>query len=786
MSTTRDINAYRKEADVYYSMGLFKEALAIYSALRKHLGEQASKDSGITSIIDDINKKLQAGHMEEKVSSADFRIINQAISSGDGKTSYRDSAIAFIELGLINEAILEYEKLKKESAVFPVEAIYGLFACFSAKGLPTEVKDNILNFISGREGDASHHASLLFALGNSFEKKSHTDAAIELYKEANQLDPNNGEISSHLNKIIASFSSGSRYDYLLNSGLVSSNQLQKALISAKQSKKSVEAILLEQFNIPKAEIGKSLSLFYGCPFREFQKIDIPIELISNLKKAFLLHDMWVPLSWSKNGVEILVDDPKDLRKTDQIRGLIKTRNVKLYVGIREDIEQFINYFFSAGDSSPEDAATGQFSEEFDALAEMSFEEEIDEMEDVQDESSSQVVRFVDQVLVTAHRRNVSDIHIEPSDITKTTGIRFRQDGVCNEYAQVPNSLAKGILSRIKIMANLDIAERRLPQDGKISFKRKGVQPFELRVATIPTAGGYEDAVMRILAKAGAMPVSAMGLSPRNMEILLKILALPYGIILVVGPTGSGKTTTLHAALGHINKPSVKIWTAEDPVEISQPGLRQVEVKPKIGLDFARVMRAFLRADPDVIMIGEMRDYETASIGIEASLTGHLVLSTLHTNSAPETITRLLDMGLNPLNFSDAFLGVLAQRLVRRLCKNCKEAYSPAKEELESMIAEYGEEAFAQDNIVDLSSEITLYRIKGCDECSGSGYKGRLGIHELMEGTDEMKRFIKRQANAEEMFKQAFSEGMRTLKQDGILKVFQGSTDMQEVRRVCIA
>jgi type II secretory ATPase GspE/PulE/Tfp pilus assembly ATPase PilB-like protein len=290
--------------------------------------------------------------------------------------------------------------------------------------------------------------------------------------------------------------------------------------------------------------------------------------------------------------------------------------------------------------------------------------------------------------------------------------------------------------------------------------------------------------MRILAKSGAMKLEDMSLSERNYNVLQVAINKPYGLVLVVGPTGSGKTTTLHAALGHINKPVVKIWTAEDPVEITQAGLRQVEAKPRIGLNFARIMRAFLRADPDIIMIGEMRDEETASIGVEASLTGHLVFSTLHTNSAPETVTRLLDMGLNPLNFSDAFLGVLAQRLVRRLCKGCVTEYNPSREEFEEIVSDYGKKAFERTD-VRYSSDLKMKAPGKCDACSGTGYRGRMGIHELMDGTPEIKRMIKKAASAEDLFIQAAKEGMATLKQDGILKVFQGNTDIREVRRVCI-
>jgi type II secretory ATPase GspE/PulE/Tfp pilus assembly ATPase PilB-like protein len=393
--------------------------------------------------------------------------------------------------------------------------------------------------------------------------------------------------------------------------------------------------------------------------------------------------------------------------------------------------------------------------------------------------------MVDQVIITAYRKGASDIHVEPSPSNKKVNIRYRIDGVCQDVLKVPLSNAMGIISRIKIMSHLDIAERRLPQDGKIKFKRKGVKPFELRVATLPTAGGYEDAVLRILADSGAMKVDQMGLTDRNLEVLKSIIAQPYGLILCVGPTGSGKTTTLHAAMGHINKPGIKIWTAEDPVEITQPGLRQVECKPKIGLDFARVMRAFLRADPDVIMIGEMRDNETASIGIEASLTGHLVLSTLHTNSAPETVTRLLDMGLNPLNFSDAFQGVLAQRLVRRLCTNCRDEYAPDRDEFDRIVELYGAEAFKKTGI-RYSSDLRLFKPVGCSVCSGSGYKGRLAIHELMFGSKQVKQMIKRAAHTDELFRVAAEEGMTTLIQDGIIKALDGITDVAEIRRVCVS
>ncbi|MEA2039269.1 MAG: ATPase, T2SS/T4P/T4SS family [Thermodesulfobacteriota bacterium] len=702
----------------------------------------------------------------------------------EGTSEIVDRANSFKELGLFKEAVNEYEKLvgsdNSPSAIVP-ELVSCLVMVYSASEAIKQLK-HIIN----RHGLGEREIiQMQFVLGLELEKRNHRNLARDLYKSALDIDPKNQQIKDRLDSLMAGPSPyfGSRYDYMVSKNIITVEQLENALKLSRKMKKSVEFVLINHFNVKKGEVGKHLSAFYGCPFRDFDhKVTIPIELVANMKKSFLLHDLWVPMSWGKEGVEILIDDPNDLRKTGQISALIQTKKVYFSVGIKEDIEQFITLFFDKKLEEPiEDLLEG-----FDMVPDISFDEEeiLEEEKDLLDESSGQVVRLVDQTIVTAYRMDASDIHVEPSPITRKTGIRFRLDGVCQEYLQVPISMAKGILSRLKIMAGIDIAERRLPQDGKIKFKRKGISGFELRLATIPTTEGYEDAVLRILAKAGAMKLDEMALSERNISILKKIISLPYGLILAVGPTGSGKTTTLHAGLGYINKPGVKIWTVEDPVEITQLGLRQVEVKPKIGLNFARVMRSFLRADPDVIMIGEMRDHETAATGIEASLTGHLVFSTLHTNSAPETITRLLDMGLNPLNFSDAFLGVLAQRLVRKLCLKCRKEYHPSKEEFEEIAMEYGLEEFKTSGL-KYSRQFTLYKPMGCEQCSGTGYKGRMGIHELMEGTPEIKRLIKKQGSTEDLFAQGIKEGMTTLKQDGIHKVFQGLTDINELRRVCI-
>ncbi|MBW1867485.1 MAG: Flp pilus assembly complex ATPase component TadA [Deltaproteobacteria bacterium] len=707
--------------------------------------------------INALKKELDSPNMEtiSDLSSRDLSIIKQTLARDKNFSTPSDRAAAFLELGLMTEAAREYEKAF-DAGYDDISTVLSFAQCLLKLHSISTVADRMKN-LAERLNIAGTRAEgrILYMLGLEAEKQRRTDQALEFFQSALQLNPEDEKIRFKCASAVAGGPSKSCYDDLLKRKLVTAEQLQDALRLSKKTGKSVEMVLIEQFDIGQADVGQSLSRYYDCPFKSFDpEMTVPVELMRNLKQTFLLHDLWVPIGWTKNGINILLDDPRDIRKTDHIKALIKTPNIKLYVGIKEDVEKFIRHFFKKqADTTIEESIEGQ-----DFLLDISFEEEEEIEDEVEslDESASQVVKLVDQVLIRAFRENVSDIHIEPSPVSRKTGIRFRLDGVCQEYVSVPVSMAKGLVSRLKIMANLDIAERRLPQDGKIKFHRKGIPSFELRMATLPTAGGYEDVVLRILAKAGAMKLSSMGLSERNYNVLKKIISRPYGLILAVGPTGSGKTTTLHAALGYINKPGVKIWTAEDPVEISQLGLRQVEVKPKIGLDFARVMRAFLRADPDVIMIGEMQNNETAS----------------------------LDMGLNPLNFLDVFLCVLAQRLVRKLCTKCRKEYHPSQEEFDELAAEYGGERFKSSGI-KYSPDLMLYRAVGCHECSNSGYKGRMGIHELMEGTPRIKKMIKKQANSEDLFLQAAKEGMDTLKQDGILKVFQGLTDFTEIRRVCI-
>jgi type II secretory ATPase GspE/PulE/Tfp pilus assembly ATPase PilB-like protein len=334
------------------------------------------------------------------------------------------------------------------------------------------------------------------------------------------------------------------------------------------------------------------------------------------------------------------------------------------------------------------------------------------------------------------------------------------------------------------MANLDIAERRKPQDGKIRYRLGKDREIELRVATLPTAGQDEDVVLRLLTAKRPMPLDSMEFAPAILPAIRTIAEKPYGIILCVGPTGSGKTTTLHAILKHINTDERKIWTAEDPIEITQDGLRQVQIHPKIGLTFATAMRAFLRADPDVIMIGEMRDKETADIAIEASLTGHLVLSTLHTNSAVETVTRLLDLGCDSFNFADAMLGVLAQRLCKRICTQCKEIYHPTRKEYDELVQGYGAQEWSTLGI-EYSTDWGLYRGRGCEACNRTGFKGRVPLHELLLPSEEIKQLIQTRSRTVEILTHAITEGMATLTQDGIRKVLQGLTTYRQVRAVAM-
>ena len=405
--------------------------------------------------------------------------------------------------------------------------------------------------------------------------------------------------------------------------------------------------------------------------------------------------------------------------------------------------------------------------------------------------SAGMVRLVNQMITEAQRTRASDIHIESNPGDALTAIRFRRDGDLEPYLWVPAKLRGPLVSRIKIMARLDIAERRRPQDGKIDFSEFGGKALELRVAVMPTHDGLEDVVLRLLESAKPLPLAQLGLQPRDQALIAGFSQRSFGMVLAAGPTGSGKTTTLHSMLAEVNTAERKIWTAEDPIEITQPGLRQVQMNPKIGLTFASAMRGFLRADPDIIMIGEVRDAETAKIAIEASLTGHLVLSTLHTNNASESVVRLLDLGMDPMNFADSLLGIVAQRLVRALCPHCAQSQPLDQAAWEELLREYmdgsalGREE-AQARLLKATGAETIGSIQtrhavGCEHCAGKGYKGRLGVYEILQNSRAIKQLIQSRARPSEIFDTAVNEGMRSLRHDALEKVVQGLIDIKQAR-----
>src|SRR6476620_1816597 len=515
-----------------------------------------------------------------------------------------------------------------------------------------------------------------------------------------------------------------KFDYLVASNKITQNELDAAIHESRKGVSDIESLLIEKYKVQKSEIGKSLSQFYQCPYVEYDdRTFIDPELLRNLNIDYVKKSFWIPLKRNKNVIEILIDDPTALERVQDIQRMFPGQTIRLSVGLRRDIAQF----FRSATGQVDPTSTGDAGSITDILGELVNDAQVEQQEDAAasamgvDENDNVIVRLANKVIADAYRLGVSDIHIEPYGDKRETVVRFRVDGSCSEYMKIPASYRRAIVSRLKIMASLDISERRKPQDGKIKFKVSGGKEIELRVATVPTAGYNEDVVMRILAASEPLPLDKMGFSERNLRELKKIAEKPYGIILGAAPTGSGKTTTLHAVLGHINTPERKIWTAEDPVEITQYGLRQVQVHAKIGFTFAAAMRAFLRADPDVIMVGEMRDKETADTANEASLTGHLVISTLHTNSAPETITRLLDMELDPFSFADSLLGVLAQRLARSLCKACREPRQPLREEWDEIAAAFGGHAVLEAQGIR-HPDFPLYQGRGCDDCGGTGYK----------------------------------------------------------------
>ncbi len=590
----------------------------------------------------------------------------------------------------------------------------------------------------------------------------------------------------------------SKYDHLVADVIISAQELELAARSARRKNTDVEEALITEFQVKLPALGGALSKYFGVPYEPYRADRIkPMDLLKNLKRDYVEQNQWLPVEENTEGLLVLCLDPEQVKSSRIVNNVFPRAKLTYRVTTIREFKQTVDQMFGSSGFT-DDTSVGDMLSGMDE-GEEALDSGADEISAAAD---NELVKLVNKIIVDGYQQGVSDIHIEPGIGKDKVQIRFRKDGSLQKYIDIPASYRNALAARIKIMCDLDISEKRRPQDGKIKFKKYGPLDIELRVATIPTAGSVEDIVMRILAAGEPIPLENLGVLPTNLEKLKQCVSKPYGLFFVCGPTGSGKTTTLHSVLKFLNTPDTKIWTAEDPVEITQKGLRQVQINKKAGLDFPVIMKAFLRADPDIIMVGEMRDAETTGIGIEASLTGHLVFATLHTNSAPESIIRLLDMGMDPFNFADALLGILAQRLAKRLCK-CKEAYTPDAEEMRLFMTEYcaelvNTETFKRDQkgaqeavynrlLKDYGKDgkFQLHRPKGCDACGGSGYKGRTGLHELMVGTDPTKKLIQEHARVAQLVAQALEDGMLTLKMDGMEKVLQGVTDMKQVRAVCI-
>jgi type II secretory ATPase GspE/PulE/Tfp pilus assembly ATPase PilB-like protein len=593
-------------------------------------------------------------------------------------------------------------------------------------------------------------------------------------------------------------------------GYVTPEQLAHALAhQGKDRSVPLGQLLVRQGLITSAQLSTALARKMGYPQVDVHTYPVDAEALRKLPLAAAQRLEMLPLGLLNGKLIVATEDPSRRDRIDEAEFQAQTKILPVLpagpnladqipmvygrVGLDDSVSSnALNFTFQ---STP---AEGQGTDSLLAALEAPGELTLapTEAEDTAvEQSDTSLVRLINSMIVEAHAQGVSDIHIETLPGREKIKVRFRVDGALRPYLELPHTYRQALIARLKIMCDLDISERRRPQDGKINFARFVPScPIELRVAMIPTNNGLEDAVLRILASAKPLPLDSLGLSEHNLSELKHAIERPYGMVLCVGPTGSGKTTTLHSAMKHINTPDRKIWTAEDPVEITQAGLRQVQVNPKIDWTFAKALRAFLRADPDVIMVGEIRDNETAQIAVESSLTGHLVLSTLHTNSAAETITRLLDMGMDPFNFADSLLAVLAQRLVRRICSSCRTHRPATSEEIEELVGDtlhaWGDHPQAPSRaslLLDwqkrhaVDGRLAFWHGAGCPKCGNTGLKGRAGLHELLTVSKGVRRLIQTGARAEEIQHLAMGEGLRTLRLDGIDKVLAGITTIEEVR-----
>lgn len=579
---------------------------------------------------------------------------------------------------------------------------------------------------------------------------------------------------------------------LVRRGLVTQAQLAKALAqqSSHPPRRPLGAILVEDGTLRAEQIDQAISDWLGVHVVDLSELTPQPQALRLVPAGFAEREAVLPLMLRDGHLVVALADPwNDRNLLNQLRLLTSLDILPVAAApgtLAPAIARAYREVAHPGAARPLD--TRELAAELSRQPAPALAADIA----AANESDSTLVLFINSLIADAIRLRASDIHVETSTPPAGVRIRLRIDGDLVDHLDLPARYGFAMISRLKIMAELDIAEHRKPQDGKIDFARFGGPRMELRMVVVPTAHGLEDVVLRLLGGLKPMPLERIDLSPRNLAALREVIVKPYGLILICGPTGSGKTTTLHSVMREINTEKLKIWTAEDPVEITQPGLRQVQVNPRIGWTFAAAMRTFLRADPDVIMIGEMRDEETARIAVEASLTGHLVMSTLHTNSAAESIARLLEIGLDPFTFSDSLLGILAQRLVRRLCLHCRVREALSDDELRHIAdlyqasgagaGESRESLLARWRSLhgDAQGRVMRYRHAGCAHCESTGFHGRLGLHEFLGSDEGLRDLVRRRAPARDIVAHSQARGMPTLLQDGIDKMLAGLTDLPEV------
>jgi len=699
--------------------------------------------------------------------------------------------------------LLPDESLRKICMPITKSSISGFVACTGKKLMIRDVYnsrelieiDPELKFDSSWDRKTGNHTRQILSLPISTGKT--IIGVIQLINKRNNssfmsTDEKDGQhLANVLGRLIVNFQKTkfyerqNKYDRLVENNIIKIETLEKALAIAQQKNKDVESILLEKFHIEKDELGNALADFYQTSYIDLSLSEHdPSTFLKGINMDYFRRARLIPLKIEESKVTLASDNPFEKSRVPEVIQILRVNQAEILFAFGFDIENFIDRL--KGVTSQQDFGSGDdsFKEIIGKIAEDDRVIKVDQPKEIESDltESRPVVMLVRKIIEDAYKSNASDIHIEPYGFNMDAEVRFRIDGICKNVLTIPRGHIRPVVARFKILADLDISERRKPQDGKIKMRTSGGKVVELRVVTLPTADGNEDVVLRLLTVSKPFPLEKI-MPDYILKPFIDVIQKPYGIVLVVGPTGSGKTTTLHSALNYINTPEKKIWTAEDPVEITQYRLRQVQVRPKIGLTFASVMRSFLRADPDVIMVGEMRDLETAKTAIEASLTGHLVFSTLHTNSASETIVRLLDMGIDTFNFADSMQAILAQRLLRTLCPNCKEPYNPKKSEFEHLLETYGV-FFFDDLHITYSKNLTLFRPTGCEKCNNSGYKDRMGVFELLTVNRLIRKHIVERAPADIIKQEGIDSGMKTLLQEGIKLVFAGETDFNQVLSVC--